>query len=100
MDVPLISDKLLQSKSYVNVEVPQIQFIVTVLDIPIVLQRQVPAVFQVQFLEVVDMPVVVQRLVHAAAAYRQGRFPGRGAEADPHGSVCLKTIEISQFAVH
>ena len=90
VDVPVISDKLLQSESYVNVEVPQIQFIVTVLDIPVASQRQAPTVFQVQFLEVVDMPVVVQRQVHAAAACRQGRFPGRGAEADPHGSVCFR----------
>ena len=55
-----------QSASYEKLEVPQIQLIVGVLDIPVV-QRQVPTVFQVQFLEVVDMSVVVQRQVRAAA---------------------------------
>ena len=55
VDVPVIRDKLLQSKSYVNVEVPPD---------PVhrhsagqsscASQRQAPTVFQVQFLEVVD----------------------------------------------
>ena len=56
-----------QSKLYEKLEVPQIQLIVGVQHIPVVSQREVPAVlsfmFQVQFLEVVDMPVVVQRQV-------------------------------------
>ena len=79
--------------SYENLEVPQIQLIVEVVDIPVVSQRQVPTVLsfvlQVQFLEVVDMPVVLQRQVRAAAVCRQGcQHPCRGAEADPYGSVC------------
>ena len=41
VDVPvIISDKLPQSIVYENVEVPQIQFIVTVLDIPVATQRR------------------------------------------------------------
>ena len=67
VDVPvIISDKLQQSKSYVNVEVHQIQFIVTVLDIPVATQRRFPTVVevpQVQFLDKVVNSVVVQRLV-------------------------------------
>ena len=65
--------------SYENLEVPQIQLIVEVVDIPVVSQRQVPTVLsfvlQVLFLEVVDMPIVVQRQVHAAAVCRQGLIP-------------------------
>ena len=53
-----------QSKLHEKLEVPQIQLIVGVQDIPVVSQRQVPAVlsfmFQVQFLEVVNMPFVAQ----------------------------------------
>ena len=44
----IISDKLQQSKSFENVEVPQIQFIVTVLDIPVAMQRRLPTVQTVQ----------------------------------------------------
>ena len=63
-DVPAITQLEFQHfASYENLEVPQIQLIVGVLDIPVVSQRQVPTVqtfsLQVQFLEVVDMPVVV-----------------------------------------
>ena len=70
----MISDKLPQSKSHVNVEVPQIQFIVTVLDIPVATQRRLPTVQtvlktgefpQVQFLDLVDTPVIVQRQVRS-----------------------------------
>ena len=57
-----------QFVSYENLEVPQIQLIVEVVDIPVVSQRQVPVpTLQVQFLEVVDMPAVVQRQVPAVA---------------------------------
>ena len=87
MDVPVIMLEFQQSMSCENLEVPQIQLIVEVVDIPVVSQRKVPTVLsfvlQVQFLEVVDMPVVVQRLVRAAAVCRQGLHPCRGAEADP-----------------
>ena len=72
---PVMSDKLLQSKSYVNVVVPQIQFVVTVLDIPVASQRQAPTVFQVQFLEVVDVPVVVQRLCTQLQRVDKVAFP-------------------------
>ena len=73
MDVPVITQlEFQQFVSYENLEVPQIQLIVEVVDIPVVLQRQVPTVLQVQFLEVVDMPVAVQRQVRAAAFCRQG----------------------------
>ena len=73
MDVPVITQLGFQQfVSYENLEVPQIQLIVEVVDIPVVLQRQVPAVLQVQSLEVVDMPVAVQRQVRAAAVCRQG----------------------------
>ena len=82
---------------YEKLEVPQIQLIVGVLDIPVVAQRQVPTAFQVQFLEVVDMSVVVQRQARAAKVCRQGLHPCRGAEADLYGSVCPQTIEISQL---
>ena len=92
MNVPVISDKLPQSKSYVNVEVLQIQFIVTVLDIPVVTQRRLPTVQtvlktgelpQVQFLDLVDMPVIVQRQVRSLRqrmsstplSWRRCRFP-------------------------
>ena len=64
VDVPvIIGDKLPQSKSYVSVEVPQIQFIVTVLDIPVATQRRLPTVQtvlktgefpEVQFLDKVE----------------------------------------------
>ena len=92
VDVSVIMLAFQQSKSYEKLEVPQIQLIVGVLDIPVVSQRQVPTVLsfvlQVQFLEVVDMPVVLQRQVRAAAVCRQGcQHPCRGAEADPYGSV-------------
>ena len=88
MDVPVIMLEFQQSMSYEDLEVPQIQLIVEVVDIPVVSQRQVPTVLsfvlQVQFLEVVDMPVVLQRQVRAAAVCRQGcQHPCRGAEADP-----------------
>ena len=63
MDVPVIMLEFQQSKSYEKLEWPQSQLIVGVQDIPVVSQRQVPTVLQVQFLEVVDMPVVVQRQV-------------------------------------
>ena len=72
VDVPVIMLEFQQSKSYEKLEVPQIQLFVGVQDIPVVSQRQVPTVLQVQFLEVVDMPVAVQRLVRAAAVCRQG----------------------------
>ena len=73
MDVPVITQlEFQQFVSYGNLEVPQIQLIVEVVDIPVVLQRQVPTVLQVQFLEVVDMPVAVQRQERAAAVCRQG----------------------------
>ena len=52
--------------SYENVEVPQIQFIVIVLDIPVGTQRRLPTVMT---------PVVVQRLV-----------PGRGRAENCGGS--------------
>ena len=87
MDVPVILLEFQQSKSYEKWEVPQIQLIVGVQDIPVVSQRQVPTVLQ--FLEVVDMPVVAQRQVRTAAVCRQGcQHPCHGAEADHHGSVC------------
>ena len=63
VDVPAIFSDKLQSKLYENVEVPQIQFIVTVLDIPVATQRRSPTVQsvqktgeipQVQFLDMVD----------------------------------------------
>ena len=78
-----------QSKSKKKLEVPQIQLVVGVPDIPVVSQRQVLSfVLQVQFMEVVDMPVVVQRQLRAAAVCRQGcQHPCRDAEADPHVSV-------------
>ena len=73
VDVPVITQlEFQQFVSYEDLEVPQIQLIVEVVDIPVVLQRQVPTVLQVQFLEVVDMPVAVQRQVRAAAVCRQG----------------------------
>ena len=60
-----------QFVSYENLEVPQIQLIVEVVNIKVVSQRQVPTVpvptLQVQFLEVVDMPAVMQRQVPAVA---------------------------------
>ena len=100
MDVPVIMLEFQQSMSYENLEVPQIQLIIEVVDIPVVLQRQVPTVLQVQLLEVVDMPVVVQRQVRAAAVCRQvGQHPYRGAEADPHGSVCSEDHSDSPVAV-
>ena len=55
-----------------------------------------PTVLQVQFLEVVDMPVVVQRQVRSAEVCRQGR----GAEANPHGSVCSEDHRDFAVAVH
>ena len=70
MDVPVIMLEFQQSKSYEKLEVPQIQLIVGVQDIPVVSKRQVPTVLQVQFLEVVNVPVVVQRQVRAAAVCR------------------------------
>ena len=99
MDVPVIMLEFQQSMSYENLEVPQIQLIVEVVDIPVVSQRQVPTVLsfvlQVQFLEVVDMPVVVQQQVRAAAVCRQvGQHPCRGAEADPMVPSVQKTIAI------
>ena len=72
VDVSVIVLEFQQSKSYEKLEVPQIQLIVGVQDIPVVSQRQVPTVLQVQFLEVVDTPVAVQRQVRAAAVCRQG----------------------------
>ena len=72
VDVPVIMLEFQQSTSYENLEVPQIQLTVEVVDIPVLSQRQVPTVLQVQFLEVVDMPVAVQRQVRAAAVCRQG----------------------------
>ena len=69
MDVPVITQLEFQFVSYENLEVPQIQLIVEVVDIPVVLQRQVPTVLQVQFLEVVDK--VVKSL-----SWRRGRSPG------------------------
>ena len=83
MDVPVIMLEFQQSKSFEKLEVPQIQLIDEVVDIPVVLQRQVPTVLsfvlQVQFLEVVDMPAVVQRQVPAVAVCRQGgQHPFRG----------------------
>ena len=71
-DVPVITQlDFQQFKSYDNLEVPQIQLIVEVVDMPVVSQRQVPTVpaptLQVQFSEVVDMPAVVQRQVPAVA---------------------------------
>ena len=75
-DVPVIMLEFQQSMSFENLEVPQIQLIDEVVDIPVVSQRQVPTVLsfvlQVQFLEVVDMPAVVQRQVPAVAVCRQG----------------------------
>ena len=104
MDVPVIMLEFQQSMSYEDLEVPQIQLIVVVVDIPVVSQRQVPTVLpfvlQVQFLEVVDMPVVVQRLVRAAAVCRQVLHPCRGGEADPHGSVCPQDHRDFAVAVH
>ena len=89
VDVPVIVLEFQQSKSHEKLEVPQIQLIVGVQDIPVVSQRQVPTVLQMQFLKVVDMPVVEQRQVRAAAVCRQGcQHPCRGAEADSRGSVC------------
>ena len=44
----MFSDKLQRSKSYEKVEVPQIQFIVIVLDIPVATQRRLPTVQTVQ----------------------------------------------------
>ena len=100
MDVPVVMLVFQQSMSYEYLEVPQIQLIVEVVDIPVVSQRQVPTVLQVQFLEVVDMPVVVQRQVRAAAVCRQvGQHPFRSAEADPHGSVCSEDHSDSPVAV-
>ena len=64
------SDEFQQSKRF-ELKVPQTQFFLRVLDIPVVTQRRVPTVqtftLQVQFLEVVDMPAVVQRQVPAVA---------------------------------
>ena len=104
MDVPVIMLEFQQSMSFENLEVPQIQFIDEVVDIPVVSQRQVPTVLsfvlQMQFLEVVDMPAVVQRQVPAVAVCRQGgQHPFRGAEADPHGSVCSEDHSDSPVAV-
>ena len=99
VDVPVIMLEFQQSKSHEKLEVPQIQFIVGVQDIPVVSQRQVPTTLQVQFLEVVDMPVVVQRQVRAAAVCRQGcQHLCRGAEADPKVPSVQKTIA-NPFAV-
>ena len=103
MDVPVIMLEFQQSMSFENLEVPEIQLIVEVVDIPVVSQRQVPTVLsfvlQVQFLEVVDMPAVVQRQVPAVAVCRQGgQHPFRGAEADPHGSVCSEDHSDSPVA--
>ena len=71
VDVPLFyNDEFQQSKRF-DLKVPQTQFFLRVLDIPVVTQRQVPTVqtftLQVQFMEVVDMPAVVQRQVPAVA---------------------------------
>ena len=104
MDVPVIMLEFQQSMSFENLEVPQIQLIDEVVDIPVVSQRQVPTVLsfvlQVQFLEVVDMPAVVQRQVPAVAVCRQGgQHPFRGAQADPHGSVCSEDHCDSPVAV-
>ena len=64
VDVPVIMQlEFQQSASYENLEVPQFQLIVRVLDVPVVSQGQVQSFTLVQFLEVVDMPVVVQRQV-------------------------------------
>ena len=60
MDVPVIMLEFLQSKSYEKLQVPQVQFIVGVQNIPVVSQRQVQSFTLVQFSEVVDMPIVVQ----------------------------------------
>ena len=90
MDVPVIMLEFLQSMSYEDLEVPQIQLIVEVVAFQLCRRPTVLSfVLQVQFLEVVDMPVVLQRQVRAAAVCRQGcQHPCRGAEADPYGSVC------------
>ena len=94
VDVPVIMLlEFQQSKSYEKLEVPRIQLIVGVQDIPVVSQRHVPTVlsfvFQVQFLEVVDMPVVVQRQRSCILSKRKGcQHPCRVAGADPNGSVC------------
>ena len=74
VDVPVITQlEFQQFMSYENLEVPQIQLVVGVQDIPVVSQRQVPTVqtftLQVQFLEVVDMPVVLQQQVRAVAVW-------------------------------
>ena len=64
VDVPVIMQLgFQQSASYENLDLPQFQLIVRVLDIPVVSQRQVQSFTLVQFLEVVDMPVGVQRQV-------------------------------------
>ena len=84
------------SESYDKLEAPQFQLFVGVMDIPVALQRQVPTVFQCSRcsswrsstcpLSCNDRCTQLQRV-----------DTGRGAEADPHGSVCLETIEISQL---
>ena len=95
VDVSVIMLEFQQSKSYEKLEVPQVQLIVGVQDIPVVSQRQVTTVLQVQFLEVVDMPVVVQRQVRAAAVCRQGRQILVVAQRQiPMVPSVLQTIEI------
>ena len=78
VDVPvIISDKFLQSIVYEDVEVPQIQFIDSVVDFSVVLQRRVPAVQtvqktgeipQLQFLDKVDDARCCMMRFHSCSA--------------------------------
>ena len=61
-----------------TVAVPQVQHIGKIVDVPIVMQRQVPTIQtvqktevpQVQFDRVVDVPVVLQRQMPTIQGYR------------------------------
>ena len=90
-------DKFLQSKPYEILEVPQIQLIDGVVDVPVVLQRQVPTGPLSRsrcssWTRLLTSPLL--RNDRCAVAVRR---QGRGAEADPHGSVCSEDHRDSQL---
>ena len=81
MDVPVITQlEFQQFVSYENLEVPQIQLIVEVVDIPIVLQRQVPTcplLYNDRCVQLQFVDKVVKSL-----SWRRGRSPWFRLSAD------------------
>ena len=93
VDVPVITQlELQQFMAYENVEVPQIQFIVTVLDIPVATQRRLPTVQTVlktgeshrcSSWTRLMTPVAFQRLV-----------PGRDRAENCGGSAVAQVVDV------